>query len=67
MKDRLIYVERVSSRPYVKRRGESDYQRHTNFNRKGVDCAMCAKYPCFGGIENISSNLAITCKKFTIK
>lgn len=64
MKDRFIYVERVNSRPYVRRRGESDYQRHTNYQREGVACAMCERYPCFAGIENMSSNLAATCHQF---
>ena len=33
--------------------------------RKGVTCAFhCAEYPCFTGINNMSSNLALTCHKF---
>lgn len=38
--------------------------RHHIFNRKGVDCTMCSKYPCFKGIDLMSSNLAVTCHKF---
>lgn len=33
-------------------------------NRKNVVCAMCEKFPCFKGIETMSSNLAETCQKF---
>lgn len=33
--------------------------------RAGMTCAMnCSKYPCFRGIDNMSSNLALTCIKF---
>ena len=64
MREKMIYVERVSSRPYLKRRGRSDHQKHAPIKRKGVDCTMCAKFPCFVGINNMSSNLAETCHQF---
>lgn len=35
--------------------------------RSGVTCAMCIKFPCFKGIETISSNLAETCHSFGTK
>jgi len=30
-------------------------------------CNNCVEYPCFVGIENMSSNLALTCPKYRIK
>lgn len=33
-------------------------------SRAGVDCTMCRRYPCFKGMDVISSNLAITCRDF---
>ena len=35
--------------------------------RVGVTCAMCTRFPCFKGIETISSNLAETCHSFNAK
>lgn len=61
---KTIYVERVSSRPYIRRRGTSDHQKHHPICRKRVNCTMCAKYPCFSGIETLMSNLAETCHQF---
>lgn len=31
------------------------------------DCRLCWLYPCFQGMEHISSNLAETCVKYKIK
>ena len=31
------------------------------------DCKICELYPCFQGMEHISSNLAETCVKYKIK
>lgn len=28
-------------------------------------CTNCEKYPCFEGIDNMSSNLALTCHSYT--
>lgn len=32
--------------------------------RKNVTCENCDRYPCFKGLETMSSNLAETCQKF---
>lgn len=67
MRDDMILVERVSSRPYYKRRGTSDHQKHHPICRKRVSCKSCTRYPCFDGIDNMSSNLAETCHRFKKK
>lgn len=64
MRDDMILVRRVSSHDYYKRRGDSDHQKHATIKRKNVTCAKCVKFPCFTGIENMSSNLAVTCHQF---
>jgi len=34
--------------------------------RPGVTCLMCTRYPCFSGIDNMSSNFAEEgCVKYT--
>ena len=63
MAELMTYVERVSSRPYW-RRTPAKITKRRPILRKNVKCAMCAKYPCFRGMENISTNLAITCHDF---
>ena len=30
-------------------------------------CRNCVNYPCFRGIENLSSNFAVTCKRWRMK
>lgn len=64
MRDDMILVKRVSSRDYLRRRGDTDHQKHAPIKRKNVTCAKCVKYPCFVGIETMSSNLAETCHNF---
>jgi len=59
----MIYVEPVNARPYW-RNYPDPKPRRKPINRKRVACTMCAKYPCFRGLENISTNLAITCHDF---
>lgn len=45
----------------VKIERERGYKR----GRRGMTCALhCAKYPCFAGIDNMSSNLVLTCTDF---
>lgn len=34
--------------------------------RDGVNCQMCKRYPCFNGIEGMSSNLAETCHRYGV-
>jgi hypothetical protein len=67
MRDDMILVKRVSSRDYLRRRGDSDHQKHNPICRKRVSCKSCTRYPCFAGLDNMSSNLAETCQSFTKK
>lgn len=50
----------------MKRLIEERRQREENANPTQV-CKNCAKFPCFPGFENLSSNFALTCKKFKLK
>jgi len=36
-------------------------------HKKQRICYNCVEFPCFSGIESISSNLALTCYKYRIK
>ncbi len=65
--DGYITVERVSSRPYKRRKSSSDHQKRGSINRKHVTCQRCARYPCFPGIETVETNLATTCHEFKRK
>lgn len=67
MRDDYTLVERVNARPYLRKRGSSDHQKHNAIHREGVTCRSCAKYPCFKGMETITSNLAETCHSFKKK
>ncbi len=59
-----IFVESVTQGAYWKRVSDSDYQKHMAICRSGVNCKMCERYPCFRGIDTMSSNLAVTCHDF---
>lgn len=45
---------------------EERRQREENANPKQV-CKNCVKYPCFPGMDNLSSNFALTCKRWRMK
>lgn len=61
-----IYVERVSSRPYYRSKTKPNEKKPVL--REGVACAVdCKRYPCFRGLENISTNLATTCHDYKRK
>lgn len=34
--------------------------------RSDATCLSCKRYPCFKGIETISSNLAETCHRYSV-
>jgi len=59
-----IYVESVGRKPYWRNHPDNPKPRRRPVMRKKATCAMCAKYPCFRGIENIETNLAQTCHNF---
>ena len=42
---------------------EERRERDENANPTQV-CKNCVNYPCFRGIENLSSNFALTCKRW---
>lgn len=66
--EEYIIVERVSSAPYIRRRGTSDHQKHNAIHRDGVTCRHdCKSYPCFYGIQNFKRNFAMKCKDFVKK
>lgn len=67
MAELMTYVERVSSRPYWRKNPVKTTTKRKPIMRKNVKCAMCVKYPCFRGMENISTNLAITCHDYKKK
>lgn len=50
----------------MKRLIEERRLREENANPTQV-CKNCWLFPCFSGMENLSSNFALTCKKFKIK
>lgn len=66
-KEAYTTVERVSSRPYRRRTTKGEVYRKKSKFRKNVACAICEKYPCFNGIDNMKSNLAETCHQFKKK
>ena len=45
---------------------EERRQREENANPTQV-CKNCVDYPCFRGIDTMSSNLALTCPKWRMK
>lgn len=47
----------------MKRLIEERREREENANPTQV-CKNCVNYPCFRGIENLSSNFALTCKRW---
>lgn len=66
--DKYIIVDRVSTKPYKRRVGTSDHQKHNPINREGVTCKHnCGKYPCFNGICTLETNFARTCKDYEPK
>ena len=44
---------------------QRDIVRH-RLKRLPKECPNCTHYPCFDGIENISSNLALTCHSYKV-
>lgn len=50
----------------MKRLIEERRLREENANPTQV-CKNCWLFPCFSGMENLSSNFALTCKKFKMK
>ena len=50
----------------MKRLIEERRLREENANPTQV-CKNCWLFPCFSGMENLSSNFALTCKKFKLK
>lgn len=45
---------------------EERRQRDENANPTQV-CKNCVNYPCFRGMDNLSSNFALTCKRWRMK
>lgn len=40
--------------------------KHNPVDNGAVTCRDCDRYPCFKGIDGMSSNLAITCHDFEL-
>lgn len=58
------------TRKYVKsgRPRKERISREVLVKRRGMTCLMCEKYPCFRGIDNMSSNFAEEgCTGFKLK
>ena len=66
MKNDCIFVpDSVSQRPYYRRKPQRS-GKHNPVDNGAVTCRDCDRYPCFKGIDGMSSNLAITCHDFEL-
>ena len=64
-------VEKIAEECGTKVETVRQYASKAGVHRERYDllkvCRNCWKYPCFKGIENMSSNLALTCYRWRLK